>query len=55
MKKMNFDKKLVVSKETVANLNPDKMQNVKGGIITFQLTICRTRCVSDCQTCDLYY
>jgi len=31
MKKKSFNKKLVLSKESVANLNDEKMLNVKGG------------------------
>jgi hypothetical protein len=51
MKKRKFEKKLVISKETVANLDQGQMKNVYGGIITWQNTICRTVCDTDCRTC----
>jgi hypothetical protein len=34
MKKKNFEKKLVLKKETVALLDNDQLNNVKGGYIT---------------------
>jgi hypothetical protein len=51
MKKRNVNKKLVVSKETIANLNSGELKVIYGGIITFQNTLCRTRCVTDCTAC----
>jgi len=35
MKKQNFDKKLILNKETISSLNTLEMKNVKGGATKF--------------------
>ena len=47
MKQKKIDTKLVLNKRTVFNLNHDEMKDVYGGAET-GLTVCRTRCVSNC-------
>ncbi len=54
MKKVKFNKKLQLNKETVANLNNEEMKNLKGGgpitIINCQtvLTICASCINTNC-------
>ena len=52
MKTKNFSKKLSLNKKTVADLNNKEMQAIHGGE-TVELTICRTRCVTDCVMCTM--
>jgi natural product precursor len=53
MKKRDFNKKLVLNKNTVANLDLEELHSIKGGTdVTIEWTICRTRCVSECVSCD---
>ncbi len=49
MKTRKFEKKLVLSKKTVANLDNAAMLAVHGGDET-GFTDCRTRCATEC--CD---
>ncbi len=52
MKKQKFNKKLVLNKETIAKLNGEEMNEVKGGTDTINTfaTVCNSGCVT-CQTC----
>ena len=50
MKAKKFNKKLLLNKKTVANLNNDKMSGVRGGMYTVQLT-CGAFCDTDF-TCE---
>ncbi len=53
MKIKKLDKKLMLKKETVTNLNSREMKSLKGGVSeeTYCLTDCRTRCgfETDCR------
>ncbi len=57
MKKKKFDKKLVLNKETVAHLDPQKMDELRGGGTT--VIVCITPAISaylscyetECKTC----
>jgi natural product precursor len=51
MKNKNFNKKLVLNKKTIVDLDNTEMNNLRGGVETETPTICRTRCVSNCDTC----
>ena len=50
MKTKKFNKKLVLNKQTVADLRSGAMEAVRGGVITGR-TDCRTECVTDCIAC----
>lgn len=50
MKKVNLTGKLSLNKETIANLNNDQMQSIKGGVCTGRKTGCTgpdAPCISD--------
>jgi natural product precursor len=49
MKKIKFSKKLQLNKETIANLNNDEMNKVKGGTGSACLSVCGS-CPKVCQT-----
>lgn len=49
MKKKNLNQKLQLNKETIANLNNNEMNNVKGGTIT-QVETCGWK--TECRTCN---
>jgi hypothetical protein len=42
MKKVKFEKKLSLNKETVSKLNADQLNNVVGGEVAYSHTICAT-------------
>ena len=46
--KKAIDKKLVLKKNTVVNLNEIELRKVYGGV---SLTICRTECATRCIAC----
>jgi hypothetical protein len=48
MKTRKFDKKLVLSKETVADLTGNEMRAVYGGLATDYYV---SKCVTDCLSC----
>ena len=50
MKKVKFEKKLSLNKETISKLNKDQMNNVKGGQMILSLVTCRSA-VSKCAGC----
>jgi hypothetical protein len=43
-----LDKKLVLNKGTVANLNATELKEIYGGV---SLTVCRTECATRCIAC----
>ncbi|MCI0470841.1 MAG: class I lanthipeptide [Candidatus Aminicenantes bacterium] len=51
MKNKNFNKKLVLNKKTIIDLNNNEMNKLYGGVETQTPTVCRTRCVTNCDTC----
>lgn len=52
MKTKKIDKKLALNKKTVANLGTETMRDVRGGFLTYEMTICRSNCVSNCPICQ---
>jgi hypothetical protein len=54
MKTKKFNKKLKLSKESVANLNIDLLINVKGGVLT-EIITCDGPCDTDLTCGDLSY
>ena len=56
MKTKTFIKKLNLNKQTVAALENEQMNKVKGGIDTVNRTLCVTKCISGCETvtCCIY-
>jgi hypothetical protein len=46
--KKNFNKRLVLKKKTVANLENKELKKVYGGL---SYTECRTDCVTNCLLC----
>lgn len=54
MKRKELEKKLVLHKKTIVNLNTNELKGVHGGasVETFCLTDCRTKCASNCVTCE---
>ena len=50
MKKIKLNKKLQLNKETIAKLNNDQMNGVKGGASETCVTNCGT-CATYCGTC----
>jgi hypothetical protein len=50
MKSKKFEKKLMLNKKTIADLNSDKMGNVHGGVVNSQTGSC---CLvhTDCPNC----
>jgi hypothetical protein len=49
--KKGVSKKLVLKKRTIIDLNDKDLSKVMGGIITYERTICRTECVTECPRC----
>jgi hypothetical protein len=53
MKAKKFNKKLSFNKQTVSNLNFNQMSDIYGGADTEGLTVCETRCATNCiRTCS---
>jgi hypothetical protein len=56
MKHKKIDKKLLLSKKTIANLGDSHMDALRGGetVLTCptHLTDCNTRCASNCTICE---
>ena len=53
MKTKDFNKKLNLNKSTIVDLSNDEMGALYGGSeYTYEFTICRTKCVSDCVSCE---
>ena len=49
MKTKRFSKKLVLKKNTVANLDNSDMNVLHGGAVwTEERTVCHTKCATDC-------
>jgi hypothetical protein len=51
MKTKTLNKKLVLSKSTIANISDGDMKEAYGGGFTNTPTECRTFCVSNCSSC----
>lgn len=51
MKPKKINKKLVLKKNTISNLDNNGMNSVYGGVETFVKTVCFTECVTDCFQC----
>jgi len=51
MKAKKINKKLVLNKNTISNLDNHGMNMVYGGVETFVKTVCFTECVTDCFQC----
>lgn len=54
MKPKNFKRKLVLKKQTVANLSSGEMFRVAGGVETNTMPCgsCAVSCVTDCPECN---
>jgi hypothetical protein len=53
MKIKKFEKQMVLTKQTIANLNNGQLGIVKGGIISEPYYSCVTQCIGE--TCPLKY
>ena len=52
MKSKQFNKKLVLKKNTIANLDNKGMASVYGGDpVTYEKTVCFTICATECPRC----
>ena len=58
MKPKFIDKKLRLSKKTIADLNNSELNKVYGGVTETETrvwTVCRTKCASNCASCGYSY
>ena len=61
MKPKLIDKKLLLNKKTIADLNENALKEIYGGVTAIEtctsiqetcLTICETKCASNCFSCE---
>jgi len=52
MKTKKLEKKLVLNRKTITNLDNTQLSGVQGGFTTYCVTVGRTECFTNCVVCD---